>query len=127
MLRHVEYLVGSDVVLAHERAVVRSNHGDVGVLPRAELGVVVARLGVNHGCCGRGTGGRRGPVHTAIAERGRSSASDQQSQGIGCGGNYSSVARSGHGTIVVSGGSGGKDFGLSIAQGPRGADLFVGT
>jgi hypothetical protein len=126
LLRHVQHLVGGDVVLAHERAVVCCDHGDVGIFPCAELGIVVARLSVDHGRGSSGTAGGSGRIHTAVTDSSRSCTSDQQSPGVTGSGDYSPIARGSHCTIVVSG-CRYEDRSLTVTQGDCCADLFIGT
>lgn len=87
---HIQSLVGGSVAFAHERAVVGGNHRDVGVIARAELGIVVAGASINDWRLSRGR--RRCCVHGPIAEGRRASAANQDCQGIGCGGHNGLVS-----------------------------------
>ncbi|KJR83236.1 uncharacterized protein SPSK_04529 [Sporothrix schenckii 1099-18] len=46
LLRHLEVLVGREVVALHKRRVVGADQGDVAVLARAEFGIAIADCGV---------------------------------------------------------------------------------
>lgn len=80
--RHVQRLVCGRVTFTHERAVMGCDHGDIGVVARAELGIVVARASVNDRCLGGGgrRGGRR--IHGPIAKGRCMAAAHQNCQGV---------------------------------------------
>ena len=87
----VQNLIRGHISLLDKGAIVRSHHGDVGVFPRAELRIAIARLGVD------GSGSRRRTRRARSIGRGIANdrglhATHEHRQGVGGGGGIGTIA-----------------------------------